>query len=306
MDFFQIQEQIKLTKISIENLEKHIKIISSPKKYIFDYFTNEDGTLKVIFTDSKNTDFLIKDAQIRYYSVDYKCATFNIVVRTKKCHERKYNRKPTVYGYGIDSIIDAEDFTSFLSKEIILLRKSLKEKNDKMTDLLKDFKKMKNPNLLKYKETISFLEEAQKSAISSSHKYEIEIVIKKIKANDDVRNILDKVPHIWYYGAKQYASSLIRRLGGKKYYKSNKDVSGSVYYELPNIQKIRLTDHELPSSDRRDYNRAMGLSGEWIEIILDEPMPFKKLKTKILKIIKDNLRDDTVFSEETKKISDSI
>src|SRR5574343_1247166 len=114
MDFFQIQEQIKLTKISIENLEKHIKIISSPKKYIFDYFTNEDGTLKVIFTDSKNTDFLIKDAQIRYYSVDYKCGTFNIVVRTKKCHERKYNIKRTLYRSRIDSIIAVEQFTAIL------------------------------------------------------------------------------------------------------------------------------------------------------------------------------------------------
>ena len=173
----------------------------------------------------------------------------------------------------------------------------------------------KMPNSEKYKDELQFLNEAKNSAISESHKKQIQAAIDTIEsgknifgesASDIIKYQLQK---LWYMGAKQFVSNLIVKIGGKRYHKSEKDVSGSVYYDLPNTDRIRLSDHELPETEQRLYNRSIGVAGNWIEIVLDKPMPFSKLKEETLEHIEQNIGDEDLskhYPEETDDLKKKI
>jgi hypothetical protein len=113
---------------------------------------------------------------------------------------------------------------------------------------------------------IPMLEEMQQHAISETHKKHFESVIRDLKIGlEPAWN--EKA--VWYTGAKQYVANFVRNLGGKKYHKSSKDVSGSVYYELPDGKTVRISDHELPETEVRILKRENDLGGWNFEIVLD-------------------------------------
>jgi len=113
---------------------------------------------------------------------------------------------------------------------------------------------------------IPMLEEMQQHAISESHKKHFASVIRDLK--NGVEPIWNE-KSVWYTGAKQYVSNFVRNLGGKKYHKSSKDVSGSVYYELPDGKTVRISDHELPETEVRILKRENDIGGWNFEIVLD-------------------------------------
>lgn len=83
---------------------------------------------------------------------------------------------------------------------------------------------------------------------------------------------------LWYASAIQYVSKRLAKAGGKRYYKSERNLAGSIYYQFPNNQKVRISDHELPDSERREYNRSIGIGGNWHELVLDQTFTFDELE----------------------------
>lgn len=165
--------------------------------------------------------------------------------------------------------------------------------NRRLSQLYKEI-----PKKVKYKRQLDLLAKAKASAISAKHKNLIDFYTYQIETSseDDVLSIIKyKFPALWYLGAKQFVSKIIRALGGKRYYKSGNKVSGSVYYELTNRDRIRVSDHELPETDYRHNKRLLGISGNWIELVLDHPKPFSELQKEVLKKIYDEIGE----SEET-------
>ena len=164
------------------------------------------------------------------------------------------------------------------------------------------------PNEIKYKEVLDYLREAKASAISISHKKMIDYYISEIINGKDVANIIRyELPAIWYMGAKQFVSTLIKKLGGKRYHKSEKTVRGSVYYKLPNHKSIRISDHELPDTELRQYNNSIGIGGSWIEIVLSHPKKFSELKIEVLKLIDEQIGEAEQIKADIKEmLSDTI
>lgn len=77
----------------------------------------------------------------------------------------------------------------------------------------------------------------------------------------------------WYPGAAAYAAKSIRKYGGKRDHTSGRSgARGSIYYTMPNGSRIRISDHELPNTPERVYNRSIGIQGKWEEIVLDNIM----------------------------------
>jgi hypothetical protein len=123
------------------------------------------------------------------------------------------------------------------------------------------------------------LNEVLPHVISESHKKAILSEIEAIQ-----KGYADPYmgPHsAWYAGAKNYVMKKLRSLGGKRYHKSGSDISGSVYYEMPGGQKIRLSDHVLPQTEER----AMRGTTSWDEIVLDNIITLSQIDEKLAEII---------------------
>lgn len=114
---------------------------------------------------------------------------------------------------------------------------------------------------------------------------------------------------MWYLGAKQFVTNIVKHLGGTKYHKSQKDVTGSVYYNLPNTDSVRISDHHLPDTETRAAKRQAGIGGKWIEIVLDEPKPFSILKEEVLQTLIDGIGTGdmtNIFKKETEGLTKAI
>lgn len=168
------------------------------------------------------------------------------------------------------------------------------------------------PATEKYKKELAFLYEAKKTAISNIHKQKIQDAINAIEQGSGMaalETIKYKLHQLWYMGAKPFVMQLIKNIGGVRYHKSGSNISGSVYYDLPNMDKIRISDHELPDTEMRRHNRSQGIGGDWIEIVLSEPKVFAELRDEVLGIIEERLGTTGVSShylEETEKIKNRI
>jgi hypothetical protein len=155
-----------------------------------------------------------------------------------------------------------------------------------------------------------YLEEAKQTAISNEHKKEIEEAITRLKEGKYSKEF----SKLWYMGAKQFVSNIIRSLGGTRYHKSGEDVSGSVYYNiLPTLFRVRISGHELPETETRSYNRSLGISGDWLELILNQPKSFSELKAEVLSRLVDyaetliwELEGDNYHKREVEKIKTRI
>ena len=148
-------------------------------------------------------------------------------------------------------------------------------------------------NSEKYKNEIALLDEAYEHA-EDSNKKSIESTISQIEYGDDPnKTIKDNLNKEWYKGALPFVHKTITELGGHQYHKSENDASGSVYYELPNGEKLRISDHELPDTEERRENREKGIGGGWIDHVLDKPKPFVEIKKQIT---------DSITNEPTKTI----
>lgn len=128
-------------------------------------------------------------------------------------------------------------------------------------------------NEQKYAAEIAVLSEAMQYAIN---KTKIQNAINRIKLYGDAYGA--HVDAAWYTGAKQYACRIIRKAGGKRYRKSGKSVAGSVYYELQNGRTIRISDHQLPQTEQRQYNSEMGIGGKWWQVVLDSAVPMAEVE----------------------------
>jgi len=105
------------------------------------------------------------------------------------------------------------------------------------------------------------------------------------QAIDDIRrgdDPLRSVHRAWYPGAAQYAIKQLKKLGAKREHTSEKSASaGSVYYGLPDGRRIRISDHELPLTEERQWNRSQGIRGRWREIVLDRVIPPEEIDAMI-------------------------
>lgn len=166
------------------------------------------------------------------------------------------------------------------------------------------------PNTEKYAKPIALLKEAQSVAISNVHKERIEQYIADLSSQNERIDRGDivayKLPQLWYMGAKQYVTGLIKKLGGKRYHKSGNTVAGSVYYELPNTDKVRISDHELPATEQREYNRSVGIGGNWINLVLDEPKPFAEVKQDVLEAIEFKIGKTSNIAQHYKSEQEQI
>lgn len=78
--------------------------------------------------------------------------------------------------------------------------------------------------------------------------------------------------------AKQYIYKALRRAG---YERSHKSPSGSCYYEWVNWQtlerhRIRISNHELPQTDEREYNHSQGWTSAEDQIIILDDLEYSK------------------------------
>jgi hypothetical protein len=65
----------------------------------------------------------------------------------------------------------------------------------------------------------------------------------------------------------------------------------------------------LPETDTRKHNHSIGIGGDWIEFVLDNPKPFVELKTEILeRLLEDIGTNGTAkhYEEDTAKIKEKI
>lgn len=148
-------------------------------------------------------------------------------------------------------------------------------------------------NSVKYATELSYLNDALGWAISSQHKKQIQYAIAGIKNGSDIfgNNVFEIIKYnlskLWYMGAKQFVSNMIRKAGGRLTHKSEPTVAGSVYYTMPNDAQIRISDHLLPNTDRRIKMREQGIGENWVNIVLDEPMS----RDELVLLVNDSIRE---------------
>lgn len=305
----EISKKIQITG-NISVLNKRIQEFSNIKDYIvhnkesygaFSFPKSEPDSIEKQYKISKR----IADGS---WIDNDKSTDVTLLLKMKdKSNKYKY--------YDIEKIVDDGGLEKHLKSQIPLIEQKIKSEEKelhnidlKISELKSAFDKTENPNIQRHKKNLSMLEEASRSAISSSHKEKINKVISAI-LNDGQWNY-DDISRAWYLGAKQFVTGIVKRLGGKLYHKSEKNATGSVYYNLPNTESVRISDHELPETETRMANREKGWGGKWIEIVLDNPVPFSDLKKEVLEKLKEQIGTGDggreVFLNQTNEIKEKI
>ena len=95
----------------------------------------------------------------------------------------------------------------------------------------------------------------------------------------------------WYPGAAQYVIKQLKRAGAVRTHTSGKSSArGSVYYEIESPtgkEVVRVSDHELPDTDERVFNRGQGRGGQWHEVILDHVVDPEDIDDQVSSILED-------------------
>lgn len=328
MTYDQIKQEIAnvstekgTAKREIDTAQSRINEYSDLQKYIlenvgYSYTTNfwKEGSknpIKVFVLAKSEPDVVEKNYSVikRNYQGSYSDNDkANLLLRLKKVgNSNKYK------WYEIDEILNDDGLGRFLKSQIPIIEQQktvsenkYQELDRKLSQLKEQLANAENPNVAIYKDELMMLKEAEKSAISQAHKDKINSLIYRIEENG--RFDYDSMATAWYMGAKQYVTNIVKKLGGKKYHKSEKNVSGSVYYNLPNMESVRISDHELPETETRIANRQAGWAGKWIEIVLDTPKPFSELKKEVLETIAEQIGyDDKDYNaKETQEVKVKI
>lgn len=137
-------------------------------------------------------------------------------------------------------------------------------------------KKLDKLDKQKTVKALPYLKEAVVHIINQNTKQSLLNTIDEIEKKGTSQQGYDWLKQDWYAGAKQYVTNKLRNAGFVRTHKSEKDVSGSVYYSrYDNKSKeimIRISDHQLPDSPARTYYRdELGRSSLWqFEIVLDD------------------------------------
>jgi hypothetical protein len=305
MEYSELKKKIANETRSLQNLQGHLAKRINLQQYI----ESEVGNFSL---PKSEPDIVERDWQVIKRTANGgwddndKYATVKLKLK-KVAQSNKYKT------YKIIKIIDDGGLKNFLQKQVPSIKSEIIKVENRILKYKSELETSENHNLKRFEKYLLLLEEAKASSISNKNKKEIDWAIDGIKegkdfmGNDANEIVRYKLPKLWYMGAKQYVSGIIRRLGGSRYHKSGKDVSGSVYYKLPNGDSIRLSDHELPETETRKHNRSIGIGGDWIEFVLDNPKPFSELKTEILeRLLEDIGTNGTANEEDTAKIKNKI
>lgn len=310
MEYKDLKKSIADTSGEILTLNRRIGYLENERLAQFDDIKK--------YVESEISSFLLSKSSPDIVEKEYEVVKRNaaggwdesdksatVVLKLKKTSSsNKYNY------YTISEVIDDGGLKKYFKSQVAIVQQAIKdlkeeqrEAEEKLSQYRDQIKNIENPYLVRYKEELLCLSQAQGSAISATHKSAIQEMINSIKNGSfDYR----KYPGLWYTGAKQYVSNIIKRLGGKRYHKSGKSVSGSVYYNLPNRDSVRLTDHELPDTEQRRHNNSVGIGGDWIEVILVTPRPFAELKEDVLYTIETGLSKKELLEDETNSIKQNI
>lgn len=295
-EYTDLKKQISLMKHSLNYKQESIELYKNIEQYIYSTFPTPNVSNPSIVLVRDNPDRLPAEFQ-KEFTINGHNVVLDIATTG---HSKRYKY------YKIKRIVDDGGLDEYLTDKIHDTKIEIQELTLSLQSLEASFERAANPFVDKFKGEIALLEEAKQSAISVGHKERIEQGIKYLLEGTQESYGYYSVGKLWYLGAKQYASRIIVGLGGERYHKSGKTVSGSVYYELPNAVKVRISDHELPNSDARQEKRDMGIGGDWLEIVLDNPMPFSKLKTFVLDEIASSMDEDDLTEAEEIELFDKI
>ncbi len=139
------------------------------------------------------------------------------------------------------------------------------------------------PNEEKYRKEINLLEEIIKYGTKKQVE-QINYLLAVLKANNSnsfsIGLTLAKLDATWYLTAKRFVTKFLEEKGYKIYHKSD----SSLYFEK-NTHKIRISNHDLPSTPEREHNLAHGIVRyHWNEYIL-KTQSIKNVEEEIYNLI---------------------
>jgi hypothetical protein len=299
MEYFELKKQIEFLELQIKKYAIKIDEYKNPNQEIINQITQGNSGKRVVSLPKSNPNELAMPFLVRKYFANGDFAGKSKVMASLRMISKNKNNKH----YEIIEITDTRDFFDFSESQVAEAEMGIKTLREQKKKFVLQAAKMKNPREDAYAEILFCLRESLKSAISKPHKEEIERQIDNILSGNET--YMSQIKAAWYAGAKQFVSKLILKIGGKKIHKSGKDVRGSVYYMLPNKEEVRISDHQLPMTERRRENQSRGV-GVWELDFVLEMKSFSKLKKEILTDILDNFDWDSPQKNTWKKESDSL